>query len=131
MSLWIDLDRVAAILLSDGWHHVTNDSFDLDAYEYHDDGDALLLGGQVAGVCSTGAKWQEASGTWVVCPLTAILAVQLAPAPKRTDKSPAANKGLPAPVSSQIHSRTGRILPGLSRRRKARAQPLANRTVPG
>ena len=37
MSLWIDLNRVTTVLLADGWHHVTNDSFDLDAYEFQDD----------------------------------------------------------------------------------------------
>jgi hypothetical protein len=48
MSLAIDVDRVAAVLLADGWHTVSNDSFELDAYEYlqHDDEDVGTPGGQ-------------------------------------------------------------------------------------
>ena len=129
MSLHIALNRVAAVLLSDGWHYVSDNSFDLDAYEFHDDGRSVLMGGQVAGVCSTGGAWQEASGTWMACPLTAILAVQLAPAPKRANKSTAANKGLPASASPQIHTSTGSIPRGPGRRRKKRAHPVAMQTV--
>jgi len=40
MSLAIDIDKVATVLLADGWHTVEDDSFDIDAYEYvaHPDG---------------------------------------------------------------------------------------------
>ena len=34
MSLAIDVDRVARVLLDDGWHDVADDSFAIDAYEY-------------------------------------------------------------------------------------------------
>jgi hypothetical protein len=33
MSLQIDITKIMAVLLSDGWHHVINGTFDLDAYE--------------------------------------------------------------------------------------------------
>lgn len=35
MSLYIDVDKVAEALLADGWHAVTDGSFDLDSYEFH------------------------------------------------------------------------------------------------
>jgi hypothetical protein len=34
VSLAIDVKKVAAVLLVDGWHDVVNDSFTIDAYEY-------------------------------------------------------------------------------------------------
>ena len=74
MSLNIEVDAVAAILLSDGWHFVVPKSFEIDAWEFHH--------GQTRGsaprVCDTGARWQEVSGHpyWVQCPLTSILAVR-------------------------------------------------------
>ena len=77
MSLAIDVDQVAQVLLVDGWHKV--ESFTLDAYEFiqkHDGKDPIVLhGGGQGGVCSTGATWQE-KGASFYCPLTAILAVR-------------------------------------------------------
>ena len=37
MSLSISTDKVAFVLLADGWHRVENSSFDLDTYEYVDE----------------------------------------------------------------------------------------------
>jgi hypothetical protein len=34
VSLPIDIDRVEAVLLSDGWHHVLHQTFDLGEYEF-------------------------------------------------------------------------------------------------
>jgi hypothetical protein len=34
VSLAIDIDKVSALLLADGWHEVVDDSFYIDAYEY-------------------------------------------------------------------------------------------------
>ncbi len=76
MSLAIDVDRVDQVLLADGWHHVADHSFDLDAYEFMHDGRAVLAGGQVSLVPSTGARWTEPDGSVVACPMTAILAVK-------------------------------------------------------
>src|SRR5271166_596156 len=76
MSLYIEVDDVAAVLLADGWHTVTNKSFELDAYEFHNGKVDLLCGGAVEGVCSRGAMWTEADGAIVCCPLTAVLAVR-------------------------------------------------------
>ena len=82
MSLFIEVDQVAAVLLADGWHTVKDRSFYLDAYEFQHDG--VLLGG--ADVCSTGAIWTEADGAIVCCPLTAVLAIR-SKAPARGGKA--------------------------------------------
>jgi hypothetical protein len=88
MSLAIDVDRVSAVLLADGWHEVAAGSFTLDSYEYvwwpseqaraRGDFD-LLHGGGRSGVCATG--FQLTSGDDLIAgPLTAILAVRIRPA---------------------------------------------------
>jgi len=80
MSLAIEIDNIAGVLLRDGWHEVVEKSFTIDAYEYvhQQEGDRELLvgGGTVAGVSSTGAAWREAGGGWVACPVPSILAVK-------------------------------------------------------
>ena len=80
MSLAIDVDRVCAVLLNDGWHPVENESFDIDAYEFVRNADGefarpRLGGGQELLVPATGACWFEA-GFYVYCPITSILAVK-------------------------------------------------------
>lgn len=88
MSLAIDIDRVAEVLLTDGWHRVADNSFELDAYEYlraseqevGDKGASMRLkGGQEKLVAATGARWLERDASkkerLVYCPVTAILAV--------------------------------------------------------
>ena len=85
MSLAINVDRVEAVLLADGWHEVSLNnesvsSFTLDAYDFISpvkgkDPIVLLSGGTVAGVPSTGASWVE-KGVRVSCPVTAVLAVK-------------------------------------------------------
>jgi len=76
MSLYIEVDDVQAVLLPDGWHKVKNNSFDLDSYEFHHGDYPRVLGGNIEGVCSTGAMWTEVDGAQVYCPLTAVLAVR-------------------------------------------------------
>jgi hypothetical protein len=81
MSLAIDVNRVSAVLLADGWHKVSlfgdgRSSFDIDAYEYLEDGNLRLGGGVCQGVVTTGAVWFE-RGQEVCVPLTSILAVKL------------------------------------------------------
>ena len=82
MSLATDVDTVTQVLLADGWHKVKGASFATDAYEYMYQGEAVLAGGQVAGVPSTGAEWTEPNGTHIACPVTAILAVKIKPKKK-------------------------------------------------
>ncbi len=87
MSLAIDVDKIAAVLLIDGWHDVASSdgrsSFGMDAYEFlepHPDPSKNplmhLSGGQEKLVPATGAHWTEADGASVFCPVTAILAVK-------------------------------------------------------
>ena len=80
MSLYIDVDKVDAVLLADGWHPVHLRTFDLDSYEYHRSDHVLLYGGRCAPVPSTGFRFEERldSGSVVTVygPLTSILAVQ-------------------------------------------------------
>jgi hypothetical protein len=84
MSLAINPARIARVLLADGWHGVTKDSFDLDAYEYvepspdpHESG-FILHGGGRAGICSTGFIFTDPeTKLTIIGPLTSILAVEL------------------------------------------------------
>ena len=88
MSLLIDIDKVTAILLADGWHDVFRQedgtsSFDVDSYEYAEvdtDGEPHLLhGGGDSGVCAVGFRFQENRLDFCISgPLTAILAVRYA-----------------------------------------------------
>jgi hypothetical protein len=103
MSLAIAIDRVADVLLPDGWHKVADRSFDLDAYEYRESADEsgqedvwLVRGGVVAGVPSTGATWTEPDGRKIFCPLTAILAVRYAAIEKK--------QAIPKPMAPRQHS---------------------------
>ncbi|MGV8967202.1 MAG: hypothetical protein ACOH2F_13075 [Cellulomonas sp.] len=90
MSLHINPDEVAGVLLADHWHQVLPGTFDLDSYEYvTEDGD-ILHGGGNSGVCSTGFSFVEvhrATGddesyegpsfhSRIYGPLTAIIAVR-------------------------------------------------------
>jgi hypothetical protein len=76
MSLAIDISAVAAVLLADGWHNVTN--FRLDYYEYvmPYDGDTLLNGGECEGVSSTGFAFITDGGRRIKGPLTSLLAIE-------------------------------------------------------
>lgn len=79
MSLAIDVDEVAEVLLPDGWHKVADKSFVIDAYEYMDGKELVFGGGHAKEVIpSTGACWKESNGAMVYCPLTSIIAVKSA-----------------------------------------------------
>jgi hypothetical protein len=76
VGLAIDTDSVEAVLLADGWHEVHGHSFDLDAYEFVDEGRTR---GGTSGVSSTGFEFFEAAGGTgykLAGPLTAIVAVR-------------------------------------------------------
>ena len=66
MSLAIDVERIAAALLVDGWHTVSKDSFEVDAYEFqkivrdeqeHERTIMRLSVGQETRIPATGAHW--------------------------------------------------------------------------
>jgi hypothetical protein len=71
MSLAIDTDTVAAVLLQDGWHRVLGDSFDLDAYEFTWDGHNYGPGG-------LGFDFTTPEGDRLAGPINSILAVRYA-----------------------------------------------------
>lgn len=76
MSLWIDVDKVVAVLLADGWHDVDNNSFALDAYEYHWQERPMHMGGH-SGICATGFSFTVHPGGYqFVGPLSSILAIK-------------------------------------------------------
>jgi hypothetical protein len=87
MSLAIDVDRVTAVLLDDGWHPVADNSFAIDSYEFlwwsecqckdDDDDDPMVLhGGGQSGVCAAGFSFKTLDGDVIAGPLTAIVAVR-------------------------------------------------------
>lgn len=77
MSRPIDIDRVEAVLLADGWHQVFPETFDLGAYEFvqltGDDPSVLYEGG-------TGFGFSEQDGTTelrrITGPVSSVLAVR-------------------------------------------------------
>ena len=72
MSLGIDVDEIARVLLADGWHEVVDKSFTLDAYEYMWEHD-LLHGGGASGICATGFLFKT-TGTISGSPRTSVMA---------------------------------------------------------
>jgi hypothetical protein len=93
MSLEIDVEKIAEVLLADGWHKVSavgdgRSSFGLDDYEFHaapvqekphpqPNADQQAKAGQDQPATS-GARWSESDGSRVFCPVTSILAVKYA-----------------------------------------------------
>jgi hypothetical protein len=94
MSLSIDVHKVSAVLLADGWHVVAGQSFMVDSYEFLRWADGQQQGGQsetvhsagTGGVSTNGFQfaeeldvpgWVERERTVrVTGPLTSILAVR-------------------------------------------------------
>jgi hypothetical protein len=78
MSLAIDIESVEAVLLLGGqWHKIEERSFTIDSYEFFQEGQLLIEGGQVQGLQAIGASWSGTKkGERYACPLTAILAVK-------------------------------------------------------
>ncbi len=72
MSLAIDVAKVRAILLADGWHKIANNSFDLGTYEYARGTETIHNGGSGAG--PVGFSLKDDAGYFLYGPLTAILA---------------------------------------------------------
>ena len=112
MSLAIDIDRVDAVLLADGWHEVVDFSFALDAYEYvwysggrtrwdgSDREPVVFVMGDEAHGGYTGYSFREPDGRIVAGPCAAILAVRsVATAPaRRRGAAPKARKRRPIPL---------------------------------
>jgi hypothetical protein len=82
MSLEIAVDKIVAVLFSDGyWYGVAQGSFAIDSYEFVDGRtDEVLHGGGNSGVCATGFCFQVVgSEAYFSGPLTSIVAVKEAP----------------------------------------------------
>ena len=74
MSLDIPMDKVSAVLLSDGWHGITPGSFALETYSYKRADGLAMYSTQESG-------FRIIDGTGTVCgPITSILAVRVADA---------------------------------------------------
>jgi hypothetical protein len=75
MSLHIDTQDIFEVLLADGWHQVEDESFILDAYEFHQS-DFEFIGIFEHGMA--GARWMEKGreGIFINCPISSILAVR-------------------------------------------------------
>lgn len=81
MSLLINAESVAAVLIAGEWHDCEPKSFTLDSYEFaEDDGqDAFVLhAGGRSGVCATGFQFTDKRGATVYGPLTSVQAVRTA-----------------------------------------------------
>ena len=83
MSLSIDIEKVRAILLNDGWYSIVKGSLFFDSYEYISrDGKEVFseFGGGQSGICSTGFECEvlgEIEGKHrMMGPMTSLLAVK-------------------------------------------------------
>ncbi len=79
MSLALDIDRITAVLLADGWHAVADYSFTIDAYEYlwgAADREPVLLGGQDRHITASGFQFRSTGNDLISGPLTSVLAVR-------------------------------------------------------
>ncbi|MEN4399657.1 hypothetical protein A5768_08265 [Mycolicibacterium fortuitum] len=76
MSLAINTDDVTAVLLADGWHDVSNSSFDIDSYEYIWEDDLVFGGGRDPLIPASGFSFSDALGRRIAGPLTSVLAVR-------------------------------------------------------
>ena len=76
VSLDIDIEEVAEVLLADGWHVVHGKTFVLDDFDFTRAGRRVHGGGD-SGVCSTGFSFvTDEAGSRIAGPLTSILALR-------------------------------------------------------
>ena len=81
MSLQIDINTIARLLLKDGmWYEVLPGSFTVDSFDWTDSEGLVVDGAEVAGVSTMGVRF-KARGMhgWISCPLTSIVAVHYEP----------------------------------------------------
>jgi hypothetical protein len=81
MSLKIDVNTVARILLRDGaWYEVLPGSLTMDAFEWTDSEGLVISTGDVAVLPAMGVRFKTRGITgWISCPLTSIMAVHYEP----------------------------------------------------
>lgn len=82
MSLLIETDDITAVLLADGWHEVTDKSFDIDSLEFvwgkrsNGDWHTIYDSRMCDKMSQVGATWAGPDGERFDCPLTSVLAVK-------------------------------------------------------
>ncbi len=74
MSAAVDVAKVRAILLADGWHKVANNSFDIGTYGYARGTETIHHGG--SGADPVGFSFKDDAGYFLYGPMTAILATR-------------------------------------------------------
>ncbi|HYR87765.1 MAG TPA: hypothetical protein VE422_27020 [Terriglobia bacterium] len=77
MSLAIEVSDVVGVLLKDGWHKVSEQSFELDKFEFVRLSDVRMASGSVEGISAVGARWKEPDGLWMACQLPNVIAVRM------------------------------------------------------
>lgn len=76
MSLSINIHAVTAVMIGNEWHEIEPGTFDLDSYEFEDNGSTILEGGSVEGISHTGYTFTLSHGATIAGPLTAIQAIR-------------------------------------------------------
>ncbi|MGZ9151494.1 MAG: hypothetical protein ACXW4C_11635 [Nitrospira sp.] len=81
MSLQIDINTIARLLLQDGvWYEVLPGSFTVDSFDWTDSRGLVVAGGDVAGVPTLGVRFKaRGMNGWISCLLTSIVAVHYEP----------------------------------------------------
>ena len=77
MSLQIDINTIARLLLQDGvWYDVMPGSPTVDSFDWTDSEGLVLDSGDVAGVPTMGVRFKaRGMNGWISCPLQSIVAV--------------------------------------------------------
>ena len=81
MSLQIDINTIARLLLQDGmWYEVLPGSFTVDSFDWTDSEGFIADGGSVAGAPTLGVRFKvRGINGWISCPLRSIMAVHYEP----------------------------------------------------
>ena len=81
MSLQIDINTIARLLLQDGmWYEVLPGSFTVDSFDWTDSEGLVVHGGNVVDVPTMGVRFKvRGMNGWLSCPLTSIMAVHYEP----------------------------------------------------
>ena len=81
MSLHIDINTIARLLLQDGmWYEVLPGSFTVDVFDWTDSEGPVADGGSVPDAPTLGVRFKvRGMNGWISCPLRSIMAVHYEP----------------------------------------------------
>jgi hypothetical protein len=81
VSLRIDIDTIARLLLQDGmWYEVLPGSFTVDSFEWTDSDGRIADSGSIAGAPPLGVRFKvRGMNGWISCPLKSVIAVHYEP----------------------------------------------------